>query len=591
MKCKKIIICAGTGCISCKSLEIAELIEKELIKREVAGVKIVKTGCFGLCSRAPMMILEPDGCFYTDLKLEDIPEIVTEHIIGEKPIERLQYKDENGKPASKDEANFFKKQMKIALRRCSVVDPKSIDDFIQEDGFKALEKVLGGMTSDDVINMITESGLRGRGGAGFSTGKKWGAARRAKGERKFIVCNADEGDPGSFMDRCILEGDPFSVIEAMAIAGFAVGAEEGFVYIRKEYALAVDRIKNAISQAKERGFLGENILGSGFSFNISLTFGTGAFVSGESTAICNTIEGKRGLPRVKPPSMAVKGIFGCPTVINNVETLANVGNIILRGTEWFASIGTYGSSGTKVFALGGNVENIGLIEVPMGTTLREIIFDIGGGIPDGKNFKSAQIGGPSGGCVPKEYLDVRIDFDSLEAIGSMMGSGSLIVIDDSNCIVNMAKFFMEFIIEESCGKCPPCRIGAVRIYELLTKITDGKGEQEDLDELSGLCDVLKELSFCGLGKTAANPVLSTLKYFREEYLAHVNEKKCPAGVCAALFRYEINENCIGCTRCSRGCPASAISGKVKQLHNIDGSKCIKCGACLSVCSANAIVKV
>ena len=591
MKCEKILVCAGTGCTSCKSLEMLKLIEKEFKKHKVKDVRIVKTGCFGLCSRGPIIITQPDDCFYADVSLKDIPAIVKEHIVGGKPVEKILYKDKDGKPVSLFEADFYKKQKRVALRRCGIIAPEEIDDYIAEDGFKALEKALKGMSRDEVIDVVKKSGLRGRGGAGFSAGEKWAAAKQSPGDKKYVICNADEGDPGAFMDRSILEGDPLSVVEAMTIAGYSIGSDEGYVYVRAEYPLAIERLKIAISQAEERGYLGKNILGSDFNFNLYIRYGAGAFVCGESTAICNSIEGKRGTPRVKPPSMAVKGLYNCPTLINNVETFANIGSIILNGADWFASMGTAGSKGTKVFALGGNVNNIGLVEVPMGITLREIVYDIGGGIPEGRKFKAAQTGGPSGGTVPAEHLDTPIDYESLEAIGSMMGSGGLIVIDDSSCMVSIAKFFMEFSVEESCGKCPPCRIGVVRIHELLHKITEGNGTMDDLEELKSLSNLVTEMSFCGLGKTAANPVLSTLKYFYDEYLAHINEGRCPAGNCAQLLTFEITDACTGCKKCVKACPVGAISGKAKEAHVLDKAKCTKCGACLPSCPTNAIIKV
>jgi NADH-quinone oxidoreductase subunit F/NADP-reducing hydrogenase subunit HndC len=569
---------------------MVELLEDIFEKLEIKDVKIVKTGCFGLCSRGPIIVTEPDNCFYVDVTMADVLSIISDHIMGGKPVDRIRYKNDDGEPVSLFEAGFYCKQERVTLQRCGLMNPEDIDDYLEHDGFKALEKVLKTMSPESVIDIIKRSGLRGRGGAGFPTGLKWEVTRGYESDKKYVICNADEGDPGAFMDRSILEGDPQAIVESMTIAGYCIGSDEGYVYVRAEYPLAIERFRIALEQARERNYLGKNILGTGFNFDIHIRYGAGAFVCGESTAMCNSIEGKRGFPKVKPPFEAEKGLYELPTLVNNVETFANIGHILLKGPEWFASMGTENSKGTKVFALGGNVNNIGLVEVPMGITLREIVYDIGGGIPEGKKFKAAQTGGPSGGTIPAEHLDTPIDFESLTAIGSMMGSGGLIVIDDASCMVNIAKFFMEFTVEESCGKCPPCRIGTVRIHEILEKLTHGMGTLQDVEELEELSNMVKEMSFCGLGKTAPNPVLSTLKYFKAEYLAHVNEKKCPAGECAALLDYTITEDCIGCTKCIKACPANAITGTLKELHSIDMSKCIKCGACIPVCPKDAIKK-
>ena len=589
-RCEKIYVCAGTGCLSGKSLAIYENFQKEIKELGLSGVELIKTGCFGLCSMGPIVITQPDDCFYSTVKPDDVAEIAREHIAGGVPVHRLIHKNESGEAVPLFETDFYKKQQRVALARCGLIAPEQIDDYIAHDGYKALGKVLHTMSRAEVVGLIKASGLRGRGGAGFSTGTKWEFTMNAPGDKKYVVCNADEGDPGAFMDRSILEADPLSVVEAMTIAGYAVGANEGYVYVRAEYPLAIHRLEVAIGQALERGFLGDNILGTGFCFKLSIRYGAGAFVCGEETALIGSIEGMKGTPRIRPPFPAVKGLFGCPTLINNVETYANIGSIILKGADWFRSIGTAGSPGTKVFALGGNINNIGLVEVPMGITLKEIVYDVGGGIPEGRSFKAAQTGGPSGGCIPMEHIDIPIDYESLTAIGSMMGSGGLVIMDDSKCMVAVARYFMEFMVEESCGKCAPCRVGLVRMYETLDRITEGKGTLNDLKELEELAEMVTELSFCALGQSASNPLLTTLKYFRDEYLAHINDKKCPAGQCSALLSYEITDKCIGCRKCARSCPASAISGKVKEKHVIDRDKCVKCGACVNDCPVKAIIK-
>ncbi len=590
------MVCGGTGCTSSGSPAIIERLHEEIKKNGLEDeVQVVRTGCFGLCALGPIMIVYPEGCFYSAVKEEDIPEIVSEHLLKGRIVEHLLYKEtvtENGiKPLN--DTNFYKKQHRVALRNCGVINPENIDEYIAVDGYQALGKVLNEMTPEQVIQTILDSGLRGRGGAGFPTGKKWQLARTIvqDGGQKYVCCNADEGDPGAFMDRSVLEGDPHVVIEAMAIAGYAIGATQGYIYVRAEYPIAVQRLRIAINQAREYGLLGKNIFGKGFDFDLDIRLGAGAFVCGEETALMTSIEGKRGEPRCRPPFPAEKGLFQRPTVLNNVETYANVPQIILKGADWFSSMGTEKSKGTKVFALGGKINNTGLVEIPMGTTLREIVYEIGGGIPGGKKFKAAQTGGPSGGCIPTEHLDIKIDYDNLIAIGSMMGSGGLIVMDEDNCMVDIAKFFLEFTVDESCGKCTPCRIGTKRLYEMLHKITSGNGTLEDLDKMEKLCYYIKNNSLCGLGQTAPNPVLSTLRYFKDEYMAHVVDKKCPAGVCTHLLQYKIIEDkCKGCTACARVCPAGAISGSVKEPHSIDPAKCIKCGACMSKCKFGAIIK-
>ena len=589
---KHILVCRGTGCTSSKSPKIIEEFRRILKEKNIENVRVIQTGCFGLCAKGPIVIIRPEDTFYAMVTPEDCEEIINTHIIEGKKVERLLCKDVNGTLVDRlDELNFYKKQKRIALKNCGVINPECIDEYIAFDGYKALEKVLTSMSQDDVINEVLESGLRGRGGAGFPTGKKWMFTKMAKGDQKYVVCNADEGDPGAFMDRSILEGDPHCVIEAMMIAGYAIGANKGYIYVRAEYPIAVHRFQTAIDQAREYGILGNNIWGTDFSFDLEIRLGAGAFVCGEETALLESIEGRRGQPRLKPPFPANAGLWQKPTLINNVETYANITKIILNGAKWYSSIGTETSKGTKVFALGGNVVNIGLVEVPMGTTLREIVFDIGGGIPNGHGFKAAQTGGPSGGCIPAEYLDTPIDYESLGAIGSMMGSGGLIVMDDTKCMVNLAKFYLGFTVDESCGKCNPCRIGTKRMLEMLTRITEGKGEEGDIEKLERLAVSIKKTSVCGLGQTAPNPVLSTIKYFRNEYEAHIKDKKCPAGECKALANIKINpELCKGCGICKRQCPVNAISGEVKQPHKIDPKVCIKCGACVSKCPFKAISK-
>ena len=589
-----VLVCGGTGCTSSGSQQIMVKLRDELGNQGLSEeVSVVQTGCHGLCALGPIMIIYPDATFYAMVKEEDIPEIVSEHLLKGRPVERLLYNETvtpNGIKALSD-TDFYKKQHRIALRNCGVINPEEIEEYIGTGGYQALGKVLTEMTPDDVIQTLLDSGLRGRGGAGFPTGMKWKLAKQNDADQKYVCCNADEGDPGAFMDRSVLEGDPHALLEAMTIAGYAIGASQGFIYVRAEYPIAVDRLKIAIAQAREMELLGDDIFGTGFSFDIDLRLGAGAFVCGEETALMVSIEGNRGEPRPRPPFPAQKGLFGKPTILNNVETYANIPQIILNGSEWFASMGTEKSKGTKVFALGGKIHNTGLVEVPMGTTLREIIEEIGGGIPNGKKFKAAQTGGPSGGCIPTEHYDIPIDYDNLLSIGSMMGSGGLIVMDETDCMVDIAKFFLEFTVEESCGKCTPCRIGTKRMLEILDKITKGQAKPEDIDRLEELCYYVKANSACGLGQTAPNPVLSTLKYFRDEYDAHIYDKKCPAGVCKALLSYYIDaDKCKGCTLCARNCPANAITGSVKNLHVIDPEKCIKCGVCMEKCKFGAVYK-
>mgnify|MGYP000067736126 FL=1 len=592
----QVLICGGTGCTSSGSVKIAKRLQEEIDKNGLTDeVMVVRTGCFGLCALGPIMIVYPEGTFYSMVKEEDIAEIVSEHLLKGRIVTRLVYDETVAENEIKSlkETDFYKKQHRIALRNCGVINPECIDEYIGRNGYEALGKVLKTMTPDDVIQVILDSGLRGRGGGGFPTGKKWQLARNLvkDADQKYVCCNADEGDPGAFMDRSVLEGDPHVVIEAMAIAGYAIGATQGYIYIRAEYPIAVQRLQIAIDQAREYGLLGKNIFDSGFDFDLDIRLGAGAFVCGEETALMTSIEGNRGEPRPRPPFPAESGLFKKPTVLNNVETYANIPQIILNGADWFASMGTEKSKGTKVFALGGKIHNTGLVEVPMGTTLSEVIYEIGGGIPNGKAFKAAQTGGPSGGCIPAEHLDIPIDYDNLIAIGSMMGSGGLIVMDEDNCMVDIAKFFLQFTVDESCGKCTPCRIGTKRLYEMLEKITSGNATMEDLDKMEKLCYYIKNNSLCGLGQTAPNPVLSTLRYFKNEYIAHVKDKRCPAGVCQDLLTYKIIDlRCKGCTACARGCPVGVISGTVKQPHSIDTTKCIKCGACMAKCKFGAIIK-
>lgn len=588
-----VMVCAGTGCSSSGSVKVSEAFEKEIVKNGLGEeVRVIRTGCFGLCALGPIVVVYPEASFYSMVKEEDVPEIVAEHLLKGRPVTRLLYDETIGEDntiKSLDDTAFYKKQMRIALRNCGVINPENIDEYIGFDGYQALGKVLSEMTPQQVIEIVLDAGLRGRGGAGFPTGLKWKFAAGNASDQKYVCCNADEGDPGAFMDRSILEGDPHVLIEAMAIAGYAIGATEGYVYVRAEYPIAVDRLQIAIDQAREYGLLGKNIFDSGFDFDLHIKLGAGAFVCGEETALMTSIEGKRGEPRPRPPFPAVKGLYGKPTVLNNVETYANVPRIILNGADWFKSIGTEKSKGTKVFALGGKIKNTGLVEVPMGTTLREIVEEIGGGIPDGHTFKAAQTGGPSGGCIPASLIDIQIDYDNLLSIGSMMGSGGLIVMDDTTCMVDIAKFFLDFTVEESCGKCTPCRVGTKRLLELLDKITEGKATMADLDKIETLAAFISENSLCGLGQTAPNPVLSTMRYFREEYVEHIEQKKCRAGVCKALLNYKIDPaKCVGCTLCSRICPVSAISGEVKKPHVINPDKCIKCGACMEKCKFGAI---
>ena len=587
---KHILVCHGTGCTSSKSPQILEIFRRILKEKNIDNVRVIMTGCFGLCAKGPIVIIRPEDTFYAMVTPEDCEEIIQAHIVEGKRVERLLCKDIDGKIVnSLDELNFYKKQKRIALKNCGVINPEDIDEYIAFNGYEALERVLREYTQDEVIDIIKKSGLRGRGGAGFPTGKKWELTKASEGKQKYVVCNADEGDPGAFMDRSILEGDPHAVLEAMEIAGYAIGADRGFIYVRAEYPIAVHRLKIAIEQARNYGILGKNIFGTGFNFDIEIRLGAGAFVCGEETALLESIEGKRGQPRVKPPYPATAGLWGKPTLINNVETYANIAQIILKGSDWFSSIGTENSKGTKVFALGGNVNNIGLVEVPMGTTLREIVYDIGGGIPNGRDFKAAQTGGPSGGCIPKEHLDTPIDYESLKQIGSMMGSGGLIVMDDTKCMVSLAKFYLQFTVSESCGKCTPCRIGTKRMLEILEKLCSGEGEEYDIYKLEKLAANIQKSSICGLGQSAPNPVISTLKYFREEFRQHAIQKECKSLECKSLSQITIDEEkCKGCGLCQKHCPVDAIEGEGREKRVINQDKCIKCGTCIMTCPFHAI---
>ena len=591
-----VLCCGGTGCSSSGSAQLIERFEQKIKENGLdKEVKVIRTGCFGLCEAGPVVIVYPEGTFYSRVKVDDVDEIVTEHLLKGRKVQHLVYSDhathEQNANKSLQDINFYKHQHRIALRNCGVIDPENIDEYLAFDGYKALEKALTTMTREQVIEEILKSGLRGRGGGGFPTGLKWKFAAASVADQKYVACNADEGDPGAFMDRSVLEGDPHAVLEAMAIAGYAIGASEGYIYVRAEYPIAVKRLEIAIGQAREYGLLGKNIFDTGFDFDIKIRLGAGAFVCGEETALMRSIEGKRGEPTPRPPFPAVKGLFAKPTMLNNVETYANVAQIILHGADWFAAMGTEKSKGTKVFALGGKINNTGLVEVPMGTPLRTIIYDIGGGIPNGKKFKAVQTGGPSGGCLPAELLDTPVDYDNLIAAGSMMGSGGMIVMDEDNCMVDIARFFLDFTVDESCGKCAPCRIGTRRMLEILERIVNGKGEEGDIEKLENLANTIKATALCGLGQTAPNPVLSTIKFFRHEYEAHIREKKCPAHHCQALLSYVIDpEKCRGCTACARVCPGGAISGEVKKPHTIDPSKCLKCGACIEKCRFGAISK-
>jgi NADH-quinone oxidoreductase subunit F/NADP-reducing hydrogenase subunit HndC len=588
-----VLVCGGTGCASSNSAKIKEQFESKIEEMSLdKEVQVISTGCFGLCEEGPIVVVYPEGAFYNKMTVEKVDRIVEEHLYKGRLVKEYLYEDSIDEDIIKSlsEVDFYNKQKRVSLRNCGIINPEDIREYIAQDGYMALGKALTEMTPEEVIQVVKDSGIRGRGGGGFPTGVKWGFAAPNKADQKYIICNADEGDPGAFMDRSILEGDPHSVLEAMAIAGYAIGATKGYVYVRAEYPIAVKRLEIAIDQAKKEGLLGKDIFGSGFDFDVEIRLGAGAFVCGEETALIASIEGKRGMSRNKPPFPANKGLWGKPTIINNVETLSNIPQIINNGAEWFRSFGTKKSPGTKVFALGGKINNTGLVEIPMGTTLEEVIYDIGGGCPDGKQFKAVQTGGPSGGCITRDHLKTPIDFDSLVELGSMMGSGGMIVMDEDNCMVDVARFFLDFTVDESCGKCTPCREGTKRMLEILNKIVEGKGTLEDLDTLEELSETIKNTSLCGLGQTAPNPVISTLKYFRDEYEAHVTSKTCPSGVCQALLSYIITDNCRGCTKCVRVCPVDAISGKVKEVHEIDQDKCIKCGACMEACPFDAIVK-
>ena len=591
-----ILVCGGTGCTSNHSLDVVKAFETHLKENGLQDdVKIIQTGCLGLCAKGPVVVVHPGSVYYEEVDPEKVEAIVNKHIVGGVPADKYMLKEEttDGSPAkTMTESDFYTKQERIALRNCGVIDPENIDEYIATGGYEALGRCLTEMTPDEVIQTVLDSGIRGRGGAGFPTGKKWKFASGNRGKvQKYVCCNADEGDPGAFMDRSILEGDPHSVFEAMAIAGYAIGANQGYIYVRAEYPIAVNRLEIALKQAREYGLIGKDIFGTGFNFDIDLRLGAGAFVCGEETALLTSIEGNRGEPHPRPPFPAVKGLFGCPTILNNVETYANIPVIFNKGPEWFSSLGTELSPGTKVFALGGKINNTGLVEVPMGTTLRDVVENIGGGVPNGKKFKAAQTGGPSGGCIPSTYYDIPIDFENLKSIGCMMGSGGLIVMDEDSCMVDIAKFFLEFTVSESCGKCTPCRVGTKRMLEILTRISEGKGEMEDLEKLEELANFIQTNSLCGLGQTAPNPVLSTMRFFRDEYVAHIKDKTCPAGVCKKLLKYSIIEDkCKGCTLCARNCPVDAISGAVKTPHVIDTAKCIKCGACMDNCRFGAIIR-
>jgi NADH:ubiquinone oxidoreductase subunit F (NADH-binding)/(2Fe-2S) ferredoxin len=590
-----VLVCGGTGCTSSGSATLIERFNEKIKENGLdKEVKVIRTGCFGLCEAGPVVIVYPEGTFYSRVKPENVDEIVTEHLLKGRKVEHLVYTDhathEQNASKSLEDIGFYKHQMRVALRNCGVIDPENIDEYLAMDGYKALEKVLTKMTREEVIDEVLKSGLRGRGGGGFPTGLKWKFTYNSVADQKYVACNADEGDPGAFMDRSILEGDPHAIIEAMAIAGYAIGASEGYIYVRAEYPIAVKRLTIAAAQAREYGLLGKNIFGTDFCFDINIRLGAGAFVCGEETALMHSIEGKRGEPTTRPPFPAVRGLFGKPTMLNNVETYANIPQIILKGAAWFSSIGTEKSKGTKVFALGGKINNTGLVEVPMGTTLRTIIYDVGGGCPNGKKFKAVQTGGPSGGCLPESLLDTPVDYDNLIAAGSMMGSGGMIVMDEDNCMVDIARFYLDFIVDESCGKCTPCRVGTKRMLEILNRIVAGKGKEGDIEKLEELAKTIKATALCGLGQTAPNPVLSTLKFFRDEYEAHIKEKRCPAHHCKALLQYHITDKCRGCTACARVCPAQAISGEIKQMHVIDQDKCLKCGACMEKCRFGAIIK-